>query len=236
MACPEIGLPPVNPDVKDSNSNSDVAKDEAEKHDDSRSSVAPEEERNNESNGVIVWHYLEFETELPSPNLARSRRAPNEQTPPECPNLKKYTSPFLWSKTRKNFMILLSCLVTIIAAYNAGAYSPGVQQMSEEWSKGRVAVLVGITTFTAGFGIAPMFLAPFSELNGRRPVFVASGIVSIQSSWLGTPFRYANSLAAVCHIPSRLCCYTYLCRNDRDTILDWLHEQYVQHHGRRSCE
>lgn len=78
-------------------------------------------------------------------------------------------------------MTALSCLVTIIAAYNAGAYSPGVEQMSEEWNKGRVAVLVGITTFTVGFGIAPMFLAPFSELNGRRPVFVATGIVSLDA-------------------------------------------------------
>jgi multidrug resistance protein len=76
-------------------------------------------------------------------------------------------------------MIVLSCLVTICAAYNAGAYSPGVEQMSEEWNVSRVATLVGITTFTVGFGIAPMVLAPFSELNGRRPVFVVTGILFV---------------------------------------------------------
>lgn len=177
MACPEIQLPPMNSEVVNSSSNSDIAKEEAEKHqNDSRSSIGLEG-HNNEPRGEIVWHYLEFETPLPSPNLAQS----NGKPPPECPNLKKYTSPFLWSETRKNLMTALSCLVTIIAAYNAGAYSPGVEQMSEEWNKGRVAVLVGITTFTVGFGIAPMFLAPFSELNGRRPVFVATGIVSLDA-------------------------------------------------------
>lgn len=180
MACPEIGVPVVSSEVLDSHSRSDIAKEETEKrHNDSRSSIA-QEHNSNDPHGDVVWHYLEFETELPTPNLRQSNGTASERTPPECPDLKKYTSPFLWSNPRKKVMVLLSCLVTIIAAYNAGAYSPGVQQMSEEWNVGRVAVLVGITTFTIGFGIAPMFLAPFSELNGRRPVFVASGVVSKQ--------------------------------------------------------
>lgn len=184
MACPEIDLPPVNHETTDSHSNSEIAKEEGEKHNNnsSRSSIAIAQEDSDPHGSEIVWHYLEFETNLPHPNLSQS----NERTsPPECPDLKKYTSPFLWSQTRKNSMVVLSCLVTIIAAYNAGAYSPGVEQMSEEWNKGRVAVLIGITTFTIGFGIAPMFLAPFSELNGRRPVFVSTGIVR-------SPHRYLN--------------------------------------------
>jgi hypothetical protein len=45
--------------------------------------------------------------------------------------------------------------------------SPGQQQMKEEWHVSTVAILCGITTFTSGFGVAPMVLAPFSEINGR---------------------------------------------------------------------
>jgi MFS family permease len=48
--------------------------------------------------------------------------------------------------------------------------------MSSEWNVSRVAALVGVATFTAGFAIAPLFLAPFSEINGRRPVVVLSGL------------------------------------------------------------
>lgn len=40
-----------------------------------------------------------------------------------------------------------------------------------------LAVLCGLTTFSAGFAISPMFLAPFSEINGRYPVFAASAVV-----------------------------------------------------------
>ncbi|KAE8378657.1 hypothetical protein BDV26DRAFT_280931 [Aspergillus bertholletiae] len=36
---------------------------------------------------------------------------------------------------------------------------------------------LSITIFCIGFALAPMVLAPFSELNGRRPIFVVSGVV-----------------------------------------------------------
>lgn len=124
----------------------------------------------------ITHHYLTFETELPNPTSI-SRKNSDWPTAPEPPNLIKYTSPFLWSKSRKNLIIWLSCVATMFTAFTAGAYSPGAAQMTEEWHVSNVAFLVGITTFTTGFGVAPMVLAPFSEINGRRPVFIASGFL-----------------------------------------------------------
>ncbi|KAK3711716.1 hypothetical protein LTR37_009493 [Vermiconidia calcicola] len=137
-------------------------------------SVGPEDE--------IVWHYLTFETGLPQPaHLFQplSSETDNRQPPPECPNLKKYTSPFLWSRKRKNLMTWLGCIATTITAYTAGAYAPGIDQMKQEWNISTPAAEVGIAVFTAGFGIAPMFLAPFSEINGRRPVILATGCLFV---------------------------------------------------------
>ena len=125
----------------------------------------------------IVYHYLTFETELPSPTSLGACR--DTAAAPLPPDLQKYVSPFTWSKHRKNFMTWLSCAVTAVTAYTAGSYSPASEQMSEYWHVSQVATYVGITTFTTGFAIAPMFLAPFSELNGRRPVFIASGILFV---------------------------------------------------------
>jgi len=51
--------------------------------------------------------------------------------------------------------------------------------MSREWHVSNVAILVGICTFTAGFAVAPMVLAPFSEINGRRPVFIVTGLLFV---------------------------------------------------------
>ena len=125
----------------------------------------------------IVYHYLTFETELPSPNSLGSCRM--TAAAPAPPDLRKYVSPFTWSKSRKNFMTWLSCAVTAVTAYTAGSYSPASQQLAEYWQISQVATYVGITMFTTGFAVAPMFLAPFSELNGRRPVFIASGILFV---------------------------------------------------------
>jgi len=122
----------------------------------------------------IIYHYLTFETELPHPS---TRVSPKSSDPPPQPDLKKYTSPFEWSKSRKNFITWLSCLATLVTAYTAGSYSPASHQMSAEWHVSETAIFVGITTFTTGFAVAPMVLAPFSEINGRYPVFVGAGIL-----------------------------------------------------------
>ncbi|KAF4540821.1 putative mfs multidrug protein [Lasiodiplodia theobromae] len=126
----------------------------------------------------IVWHYLTFETDLPHPS---SLQPPFDGAapPPECPNLKKYGNPFDWSPKHKSIILWLSCIATAMTAYTAGSYSPGVGQMSDEWHVSRVACLVGITIFTCGFAVAPMVLAPFSEINGRKPVFLACGILFV---------------------------------------------------------
>ncbi|KAH9863363.1 hypothetical protein IAQ61_009640 [Plenodomus lingam] len=141
-----------------------------------------------------VWRYLTFETELPHPTTILPTH-PNQAPPPEPPNLIKYMNPFDWSNKRKQFTIVVSCLITALTAFAAGSYSPGVGQMSEEWEISKVAALVGITTFTAGFAIAPMVLAPFSEINGRRPVFIASGVLFVVSQLCsGFTRSYASML------------------------------------------
>jgi multidrug resistance protein len=126
----------------------------------------------------VVYHYLTFETELPYPPRIASL-ADDIPPPPGPPDLRRYSSPFNWSETRKTVTVWLSCVTALLVAYAVGAYSSAAGPMSEEWGVSNVAVFVGITTFTTGFAIAPMILAPFSELNGRYPVFVATGILFV---------------------------------------------------------
>ena len=128
-------------------------------------------------NEPIIYHYLTFETEMPSPTKLGPVR--DVSFAPEPPDLRNYVSPFTWSEPRKTFTTWLSCAVTIIVAYTAGSYSPPSDQMAKYWDVSQVAIYVGITMFTTGFAIAPMVLAPFSELNGRKPVFVATGILFV---------------------------------------------------------
>ena len=125
----------------------------------------------------IIYHYLTFETELPSPTSLGP--AQNGLAAPEQPDLRNYDSPFTWPTSRKTFTTCLSCAVTAVTAYTAGSYSPPSQAMSDYFGVSQIAIYVGITTFTTGFAMAPMILAPFSEINGRKPVFIASGILFV---------------------------------------------------------
>lgn len=117
--------------------------DETDKEVDDKSPEMEEEEP-----GDIVYHYLTFATTLPQPTLVPKK---DGQLPaPEAPNLRKYDSPFEWPETRKNLIIYLSCFITALASFAASSYSPGVDQMTEEWHVSRVAAYVGITMFTCG--------------------------------------------------------------------------------------
>lgn len=143
----------------------------------------------------IEFEYLTYDTELPS--LSRTIDDGQEKdTLPSPPDLAKYQDPFTWSRAQKQSLVWQSVVGTALTAYSAGSYAPAVDQMVAEWGYGRVEVLVGITLFTIGFGVAPMilgqsciifrpqkrshpFTAPFSEINGRRPVFVVAGIIFV---------------------------------------------------------
>ncbi|KAH8655228.1 major facilitator superfamily domain-containing protein [Xylariales sp. PMI_506] len=120
--------------------------------------------------------YLTFDTELPTVNHPAALRSTDL---PKCPDLRKYGDPTKMANTKKNIMLVLSCIATCLTAYTAGSYSPPATLLAEDFGVSRTAVLCGITLFTVGFAIAPMVLAPLSETNGRYPVFVVSGIIFV---------------------------------------------------------
>lgn len=183
MASPEIKLP-MDPDTSEETSiDQDVEKSPADGNRRPPSIAG----------SPIVYHYLDFDTELPSPTSLQALSG----HPPEPPDLRNLGSPFEWSETRKNLITWLSCAVTVLTAYTAGSYAAAAEQLMGKWNISRVAFNVGITAFTTGFSVAPMVLAPFSELNGRKPVFIATGVLFVicQLCCAVTP-SYGGMLAA----------------------------------------
>ncbi|KAI1029313.1 hypothetical protein LB504_010867 [Fusarium proliferatum] len=130
------------------------------------------------SEDPISYLYLTLDTPLPSPPSSDSN--PTQNLPP-CPDLRPYASPFTLPRARKNIFLALSCIATMLTAYTAGTYSPPSRAMARDIGASHTATLVGITTFCAGFAIAPMALAPISEIWGRRPVFILAGFVFVIS-------------------------------------------------------
>lgn len=175
MADPEIEL--ARPSTEDAMTGNTMDF----KYDFQKDVSADESERNSTGTGKetpIQWEYLTFETPLPRPSKLLTPHSPGNG-PPEEPELKQYESPFNWSPGRKRYITWLSCVATAVTAYTAGSYTAADSQMMEYWGVSKVAITVGVTTFTTGFAIAPMVLAPFSEINGRRPMFVVTGILYV---------------------------------------------------------
>ncbi|KAK4947823.1 hypothetical protein LTR10_013331 [Elasticomyces elasticus] len=138
----------------------------------------------------IHYEYLTHETAI---NLDELPSSP--QVSP--PNLKKYDTPTSWSSTRKTIILVLCCWCTFSAAYSAGAYSIASDPQRARWHLSSLAFETGVTTWALGFAVSPMFLAPFSEINGRRPVFIASAVIFLagQIACATTP-SFAGMLVA----------------------------------------
>ncbi|KAK3075052.1 hypothetical protein LTS18_014116, partial [Coniosporium uncinatum] len=197
-ADPEIQLPPSPSDERNENPGINCSSPHLPESVDSEKEQSKWNGQGSEddADSPFVYHYLTFATELPPPTSIYPPH-PNAAPPPECPNLKPYEDPFTWSEKQKRLIIWISCIVTAATAFTAGSYSPGVEQYMDAWGVGHVAALVGITVFTCGFGIAPMILAPFSEINGRKPVFLATGALFVFCQLMCAITRsYGGMLAA----------------------------------------
>lgn len=128
----------------------------------------------------VNYQYLTFETTITERTFAPLQGNSTDSRPP-FPNLESYASPFLWSSTRKNVTLALCCASTLCAACSAGAYFLPSAVLEEKWNLSPVAYNTGNTVWCLGFALSPMCLASLSEINGRRPIFTASGILFIVS-------------------------------------------------------
>ncbi|KAL8730851.1 MAG: hypothetical protein Q9166_003778 [cf. Caloplaca sp. 2 TL-2023] len=179
MAAPEIKLPPP---PKEPLLYTTPGVDDHSEHQETYQGL-PIDSRTTSSTGLnsksIVYHYLNFDTELPLSSRTKALHEAVGVVEPPPPDLQNYISPFEWPEARKTYTTWLSCAVTVLTAYTAGSYSPATEQMMEAWHVGQTAIYAGIATFTTGFATTPMILAPFSEINGRRPVFIATGTLFV---------------------------------------------------------
>lgn len=157
--------------------NDDSAVDSMEKGGRSRSSPSGKDvdQERLGHDSPISYLYLTFDSHLPEPAASPD----DGQSLPQPPNLTAFTNPQQWSQGLKYLLLSLSCVATFLTAYSAGSYSSPSKLIAHDFDSTQTVVLLGITTFCAGFGLAPMVLAPISEIWGRYPVFVAAGIVFV---------------------------------------------------------
>lgn len=82
--------------------------------------------------------------------------------------------PFNWSSARKAFITLLLCTMTLSIGLATTAYSSGIGSMVDDFGVSKELGQLGLFCFNIACAIAPLFLAPFCELVGRRVVYVGA--------------------------------------------------------------
>ncbi|KAI5307367.1 hypothetical protein KEM55_008349, partial [Ascosphaera atra] len=118
----------------------------------------------------IEYHYVDFDTSIPPLTHPAPADIP-------MPNLEEYTSPFEWSNTRKTAIMLWVVVFACFSSVAAGSYNAPMAELMEKWNVSHVVYELGVTLFCVGYAAAPMLLAPFSEITGRRWTLILCGIV-----------------------------------------------------------
>lgn len=81
-------------------------------------------------------------------------------------------NPFNWSPAYKGLITTLLCLMTLFIGLATTAYSSGIGKMTTEFGVSEELGQLGLFTFNFCCALAPLFLAPFCEMVGRKIVYV----------------------------------------------------------------
>lgn len=79
--------------------------------------------------------------------------------------------PFKWSKWRRRFISTLLNLMTLFIGLATTAYSSGISSMVDDLNTSTELGEMGLFCFNMACAVAPLFLAPFCEMVGRKVVY-----------------------------------------------------------------
>lgn len=82
--------------------------------------------------------------------------------------------PFNWGTPRKTVITMLLCCMTLFIGLATTSYSSGITSMCEDFGVSNTLGQLGLFCFNFACAIAPLFLAPFCELVGRRVIYVGA--------------------------------------------------------------
>ncbi|KAI0027159.1 drug transporter [Vararia minispora EC-137] len=85
-------------------------------------------------------------------------------------------NPLNFPTWRKWTIALIACYITSLAGSSPSGYTSGYTTMVPELHTTTYLANVALALYPIGFGITPLFTAPFSEEFGRRPVYLISGV------------------------------------------------------------
>lgn len=100
-------------------------------------------------------------------------------------------NPLNWPLRRKIYNGVCLSFATFILTWNSSIYSVTVPMMEEIYHIGRVPAVLGISLYVLGFAVGPILWGPISEIYGRKPPLVISGMLFVVFNfWCATATHF----------------------------------------------
>ncbi|KAJ6257849.1 Major facilitator superfamily multidrug transporter [Drechslerella dactyloides] len=82
-------------------------------------------------------------------------------------------NPYNWSKLYRFFCLFTVSMQGFCVAFYSSSYTAGIPGMMAEFGiTNRTITVLGVSAYLFGMGVAPLILAPLSEMYGRRIVYI----------------------------------------------------------------
>jgi MFS family permease len=80
--------------------------------------------------------------------------------------------PRQWSRSKKLVNLGIIAQMALLSPLASSMISPGISQIAEDLGTTKQLVIGCTTVYVVALGISPLFLAPMSEVYGRRPLYL----------------------------------------------------------------
>lgn len=82
--------------------------------------------------------------------------------------------PLNWSTIRKGFIVFQIMLLTCITYMGSSIYTPGQEQIQNEFKVGHVTATLNLSLYVLGYGLGPVIFSPLSEIAkiGRQQIYI----------------------------------------------------------------
>ncbi|KAK3368313.1 major facilitator superfamily domain-containing protein [Podospora didyma] len=85
--------------------------------------------------------------------------------------------PFNFAKSKKWLIVSLLSTATFLTPFASSILAPGIGSLNREFNNTNDIVgTITVSIYLLGYCIGPLFLAPLSEIYGRRPVLAATNV------------------------------------------------------------
>lgn len=85
--------------------------------------------------------------------------------------------PLNFTPSRKWMLVGLLSAITLLTPFASSILSPGISSLMTEFGeRSEIMGALTVSIYLLGYVVGPMFLAPLSEIYGRRPVLTVANI------------------------------------------------------------